>query len=170
MRLKRFNESVVKEFDSIIDKIRSILIEYEDTESVIYQLYRVHYTGGNSIRKDQQIGGVLKIGGDYSTWLENSQREINYIKDQKWFIDSVEKGRLTFCLLSEITIEGKDVGYPSGIEDVHLIEDVLVAIKRLQDEFDKVSISFEEVGDFSGREYNQKTLVKIRTYFSLFEI
>jgi len=73
-------------------------------------------------------------------------------------------------LLSEITIEGKDAGYPSGIEDVHLIEDVLVAVKRLQDEFDKVSISFEEVGDFSGREYNQKTLVKIRTYFSLFEI
>jgi len=151
-RWSTFNESNSTDiFKSEVEKIKEFFIEFEDSNSVTYEMKVIGRSAGS--RKQEEFSIHLSFNprsGDFNRWLEKITEEANrYItgKDyRRLFLPSSggEFGEYPFCFCVHIKIKGhKDVEYPGSnvyiSEDgVEMLEDVLVSYNRLKENYNKI--------------------------------
>jgi hypothetical protein len=165
-RWSKFNESnSVDNFKSEVEKIRSYFVEFEDDNLVTYEAKVI----GKS-----EVGMMRSINpnsGAFDRWLsgltEEANRYLNNEDYRKLFLPGSEGafGKYPFCFCVNIKLPGeKDTEHfgsncTISEQGIDVLEDVLVAYKRLKDDYDKIIL----VMNTSHQEYKPVTL---KIYFN----
>lgn len=168
-RWSKFNESnSVDNFKSEVEKIRSYFVEFEDENLVTYEIkvMSVFADGKSEINMMWPINPNI---GDFNRWLTGLTAEANsYLNNEdyrKLFLGSSDFGKYPFCFCVNIKLKGeKDTehfGSNCAIseEGIDMLEDVLVAYKRLKDDYDKITLDMNS----NHHEYKPVTL---KIYFN----
>jgi hypothetical protein len=133
-RWEKFNESNSSEkFKSEVQKIRSYFIEFEDDNIISYNM-RVHFDDKD---ENDMCWSINPNTADFDRWLDSLTEVANRYFSS--FSSKSKYGRSMkyFCLCANIKIKSDSNSCISG-DSIYKLEDVLVAFKRLNDEYDKV--------------------------------
>jgi hypothetical protein len=165
-RWSKFNESnSVDNFKSEVEKIRSYFVEFEDDNLVTYEAKVIGKSEVDMMRS------INPNSGAFDRWLsgltEEANRYLNNEDYRKLFLRGSDEdfGKYPFCLCVNIKLKGeKDSEYYGSNctiseEGVDMLEDVLVAYKRLKDDYDKITLDMNS----SHSEYKPVTL---KIYFN----
>ena len=147
-RWSTFNESNSTDiFKSEVEKMREFFIEFEDSNSVTYDMKVV---GSN---ESDMLWSINPRSGNFDNWLMSLTAEANrYLENEdyrKLFLMSSEFSKYPFCFCVNIKLKGEKDNEHYGSfssncniseEGVEMLEDVLVAYKRLKDNYDKITI------------------------------
>jgi hypothetical protein len=163
-RWSTFNESNSTDiFKSEVEKMREFFIEFEDSNSVTYDMKVI---GSN---ESVMLWSINPRSGNFDNWLMSLTAEANrYLENEdyrKLFLMSSEFSKYPFCFCVDIKLKGvrDNVHYGSNCnmseEGVEMLEDVLVAYKRLKDNYDKITIDLNS----SHSDYKPVTL---KIYFN----
>jgi hypothetical protein len=160
-----FNESnsnEVDNFKSEVEKIREYFIEFEDTNSITYEVMVIS-------KSESSIGWCINPrSGNFDKWSESISLEANrYLTNEdyrKLFLNS-QLSEYPFCFCANIKLKGekdeKHFGSNCIISEqgVNMLEDVLVAYKRLKDNYDKITM------DMNSNHSSYKPLM-LKIYFN----
>lgn len=141
----KFNESnSVDNFKSEVQKIKSYFVEFEDLNVISYEMKVIGST------ETDMLWSINPNTGDFSRWLDSLTGEANrYLNSEDYrrlFLRGSEGnfGKYPFCLLTNIKLKGDSEKWGSSCtiseEGVDMLEDVLVAYKRLKDNYDKITL------------------------------
>lgn len=161
----KFNESnSIDNFKSEVEKIRSYFVEFEDLNVISYEMRVIGST------ENDMMWSINTNTGDFNRWLEGLTAEANrYLNNKDYrrlFLRGSEGnfGKYPFCLLANIKLKGDESerwGSNCTIseEGVDMLEDVLVAYKRLKDYYDKITL------DMNSNNHKYKP-VTLKIYFN----
>lgn len=164
-RWSKFNESnSTDNFKSEVEKIRSYFIEFEDENSVTYEAKVI---GKSEV---DMMWSINPNSGAFDRWISGLAQEANrYLNNEdyrKLFLRSEGNfGKYPFCFCVNIKLPGeKDTEHfgsncTISEQGIDVLEDVLVAYKRLKDDYDKVILDMNS----SHSEYKPVTL---KIYFN----
>ncbi len=143
-----FNESnSLDNFKSEVENIRNYFIEFEDSNSISYEIKVI----GKS--ENDMCWSINPNTGNFDRWLITLSEEANrYIGNEDYrrlFLRSSEGnfGKYPFCLCVNIKLKGeKDSQYYGSACDlsedgVDMLEELILSYKRLKSTYDKVTIS-----------------------------
>lgn len=147
-RWSKFNESnSVDNFKSEVEKIRNYFVEFEDENAISYEIKVLGST-------ENDMGWSINPNtANFDNWLDRMTEEANrYLSSEDYrrlFLRGSEGnfGKYPFCLCANIRLKGNQDGEYYGAncnlsdEGVDMLEDLLVAYKRLRDNYDKVIIN-----------------------------
>ena len=150
-RWSTFNESNSTDiFKSEVEKMREFFIEFEDSNSVTYDMKVIGSSHTNSKRENDMTWSINPKSGNFDNWLMSLTAEANrYLENEdyrKLFLMSSEFSKYPFCFCVNIKLKGEKDNEHFGSncniseEGVEMLEDVLVAYKRLKDNYDKITI------------------------------
>ena len=153
-RWSTFNESNSTDiFKSEVEKMREFFIEFEDSNSVTYDMKVIGSSHTMSKRENDMFWGINPKSGNFDNWLMSLTAEANrYLENEdyrKLFLMSSEFSKYPFCFCVNIKLKGEKDNEHYGSfssncniseEGVEMLEDVLVAYKRLKDNYDKITI------------------------------
>jgi hypothetical protein len=147
-RWSTFNESnSVDNFKSEVENIRNYFIEFEDSNSVSYEMKVI----GKS--ENDMAWSINPRQGDFERWLTNLSEEANrYISSEDYrrlFLRGSEGnfGKHPFCLCINVKLKGeKDTQYYGSSCDlsddgVDMLEELILSYKRLKSNYGKVIIN-----------------------------
>ena len=172
-RWSTFNESNSTDiFKSEVEKMREFFIEFEDSNSVTYDMKVIGSSHTMSKRENDMFWGINPKSGNFDNWLMSLTAEANrYLENEdyrKLFLMSSEFSKYPFCFCVNIKLKGEKDNEHYGSfssncniseEGVEMLEDVLVAYKRLKDNYDKITIDLNS----SHSDYKPVTL---KIYFN----
>jgi len=160
-RWSKFNESnSVDNFKSEVEKIRSYFVEFEDDNLVTYEAKVI---GKSEV---DMMWSINPNSGSFDRWLsgltEEANRYLNNEDYRKLFLRGSEGafGKYPFCFCVNIKLPGeKDTEHfgsncTISEQGIDVLEDVLVAYKRLKDDYDKIILDMNS----SHQEYKPVTL------------
>jgi hypothetical protein len=163
----KFNESnSTDNFKSEVQKIRSYFVEFEDDNVISYEMKVI----GKS--ENDMAWPINPNTGDINRWLDVSltgeaNRYLNNEDYRRLFLIGSEGnfGKYPFCFCAHIKLKGeKDLDHwgancTISEEGIDMLEDVLVAYKRLKDDYNRVLLDMNH----SHQEYKPVTL---KIYFN----
>jgi hypothetical protein len=148
-RCSTFNESnSVDNFKSEVENIRNYFIEFEDSNSVSYEMKVI---GKSEV---DMMWSINPNSGAFDRWLsgltEEANRYLNNEDYRKLFLRGSEGafGKYPFCFCVSIKLPGEidteHFGSNCTISEqgIDVLEDVLVAYKRLKDDLSNFKLFF----------------------------
>jgi hypothetical protein len=163
---QKFNESnSTDNFKSEVQRIRSYFVEFEDDNIISYEMKVI----GKS--ENDMAWPINPNTADFDRWLSSLTEEANrYLNNEDYrrlFLIGSEGnfGKYPFCFCAHIKLKGEKNSEYYGAnctiseEGIDMLEDVLVAYKRLKDDYNRVLLDMNH----SHQDYKPVTL---KIYFN----
>ncbi len=143
-----FNESnSLDNFKSEVENIRNYFIEFEDSNSISYEMKVI------GVRENDMCWSINPNTGNFDRWLislsEEASRYLSSEDYRKLFLrDSGGNfAKHPFCLCVNIKLKGEnpntEYGSSCNLSDdgVNMLEELIISYKRLKSNYDKVTIN-----------------------------